>query len=348
MRCCATTTTVCGRCRTSCGRSPASVAGRGSGSRTAGHGRRRTGELSSTHRAAIEAQRDDDVFRRGPPTIAHDTPDLYTFWLARCRRIREIVEHGSNSISGRANHDTLRRGTQVSPAERQHPPRRDADGHPRACPRRSGGLAAQPCLPSRRADGFPRRRGPRGLGLIRSRHDRYGVKIMAEDAVCFDRPVDERACRARRAFSRPRAPRLRGVRGSGAAPADPAGTGGGHRLRSGRDRDPAERGRSAALRSGAVHAGPTEARGACLDGRHARPPQSRRASGPAVRRADGLHPRPAALPAETAVAARRFRAARPLRLRPAGRRHAPVASIRHGTDGERVCSVVRMEGGRTE
>ncbi|MEL6264588.1 MAG: glucosylglycerol hydrolase, partial [Pseudomonadota bacterium] len=71
-------------------------------------------ELASTYRAVIETQRDGDVFQWGPLSFAHNTPFLYTFWLSKMWRIREIVEHGDNWISGCANHDTLRRGTQVS------------------------------------------------------------------------------------------------------------------------------------------------------------------------------------------------------------------------------------------
>ena len=72
-------------------------------------------ELSSTYRAVIEAQRDDDALQRGPLTFAHNTPFLYSFWLLKYWRIREMLERGENWISGTANHDTLRRGTQVDP-----------------------------------------------------------------------------------------------------------------------------------------------------------------------------------------------------------------------------------------
>ena len=73
-------------------------------------------ELSSTYRAVIERQ--PDVHQWGPLTFAHNTPFLFTFWITKWWRLREIAEVGSTWISGCANHDTLRRGSQVDPEER--------------------------------------------------------------------------------------------------------------------------------------------------------------------------------------------------------------------------------------
>mgnify|MGYP006269202045 CR=1 FL=1 len=70
-------------------------------------------ELASTYRSVIEEQ--PDIFQWGPLTFAHNTPFLYTFWVSKWWRIQEIVDFGAQWISGCSNHDTLRRGTQVSP-----------------------------------------------------------------------------------------------------------------------------------------------------------------------------------------------------------------------------------------
>ncbi len=55
------------------------------------------------------------VVQWGPLTFAHNTPFLFTFWISKWWRIRELMEVGANWITGNSNHDTLRRGTQVDP-----------------------------------------------------------------------------------------------------------------------------------------------------------------------------------------------------------------------------------------
>ncbi|MFW6228351.1 MAG: glucosylglycerol hydrolase [Alkalispirochaeta sp.] len=55
------------------------------------------------------------VVQWGPLTFAHNTPFLFTFWIGKWWRIREILESGAHWITGNSNHDTLRRGTQVHP-----------------------------------------------------------------------------------------------------------------------------------------------------------------------------------------------------------------------------------------
>ena len=73
-------------------------------------------ELASTYRAVTELQ--PHVFQWGPLTFAHNTPFLFTFWVSKWWRLREVAEVGSHWISGCANHDTLRRGSQVDPGQR--------------------------------------------------------------------------------------------------------------------------------------------------------------------------------------------------------------------------------------
>lgn len=68
-------------------------------------------ELASSYREITKQL--PNVVQWGPLTFAHNTPFLFTFWLSKWWRIREITQVGSHWITGCANHDTLRRGTQV-------------------------------------------------------------------------------------------------------------------------------------------------------------------------------------------------------------------------------------------
>lgn len=73
-------------------------------------------ELASSYREVTRQL--PNVVQWGPLTFAHNTPFLFTFWANKWWRIREIMEMGSHWITGCANHDTLRRGTQVDPEAR--------------------------------------------------------------------------------------------------------------------------------------------------------------------------------------------------------------------------------------
>ncbi len=73
-------------------------------------------ELASTYREVTRLL--PNVVQWGPLTFAHNTPFLFTFWISKWWRIRELLEAGSHWITGNSNHDTLRRGTQVDPEER--------------------------------------------------------------------------------------------------------------------------------------------------------------------------------------------------------------------------------------
>ncbi|WP_029032690.1 glucosylglycerol hydrolase [Salinarimonas rosea] len=149
-------------------------------------------ELSSTYRAVIEHQRDDDVFQWGPLTFAHNTPFLYTFWLTKFWRIREILEHGQNWISGCANHDTLRRGTQINPKLNINTRLGDtrmeildkAYDHPAA---QMLTYAAFPGVPMDFLNAMARA----SWGFIRNQDDRWGVKIVAEEAISLGWQVDD-------------------------------------------------------------------------------------------------------------------------------------------------------------
>ncbi|MEM1346016.1 MAG: glucosylglycerol hydrolase, partial [Pseudomonadota bacterium] len=149
-------------------------------------------ELTSTYRAVIETQRDGDVFQWGPLSFAHNTPFLYAFWLGKWWRIREIVERGENWISGCANHDTLRRGTQVSTklnintrlGETLMEILDKAYDNPAT---QTLTYAAFPGVPM----DFLNATARASWGFIRNQDDRYGVKIMAEEAISLKWQVDD-------------------------------------------------------------------------------------------------------------------------------------------------------------
>jgi hypothetical protein len=149
-------------------------------------------ELSSTYRAVIEGQRDDDVFQWGPLTFAHNTPFLYTYWLSKFWRIREILESGGNWISGTSNHDTLRRGTQVSldlnvntRLGRTHMEILD-----KAYDNPAVHVLTYVALPGVPMD-FLNAMARCSWGFIRNQDDRYGVKVVAEEAISLKWQVDE-------------------------------------------------------------------------------------------------------------------------------------------------------------
>lgn len=148
-------------------------------------------ELSSDYRAVIENQRDDDVFQWGPLTFAHNTPFLYTFWLSKFWRIQEILRCGSNWISGCANHDTLRRGTQINPKLNINTRLGDtrmeildkAYDHPAA---QMLTYVAFPGVPMDFLNAMARG----SWGFIRNQDDKYGVKVVAEEAISLNWQVD--------------------------------------------------------------------------------------------------------------------------------------------------------------
>ena len=148
-------------------------------------------ELSSTYRAVIESQRDDDVFQWGPLTFAHNTPFLYTFWLSKFWRIEEILKHGSNWISGTANHDTLRRGTQVNPKLNINTRLGDSRMEilDRAYDNPAVSILTYAVLPGVPMD-FLNATARASWGFIRNQDDRYGVKVVAEEAISLKWQVD--------------------------------------------------------------------------------------------------------------------------------------------------------------
>ena len=149
-------------------------------------------ELSSNYRAVINSQKDPDVFQWGPLSFAHNTPFLFTYWLSKWWRIREILENGENWISGCANHDTLRRGTQVS--TKLNINKRLGDTLMEILDKAYDNPAAQMltygCFPGVPMD-FLNACARASWGFIRNQDDRWGVKVVGEEAISFKWQVDE-------------------------------------------------------------------------------------------------------------------------------------------------------------
>jgi hypothetical protein len=70
-------------------------------------------ELACTYREIIEQQKHPHQW--GPMIFAYNTPYHYTYWVSKWWRIKEQFRTGEQWITGYANHDTMRRGTQANP-----------------------------------------------------------------------------------------------------------------------------------------------------------------------------------------------------------------------------------------
>lgn len=149
-------------------------------------------ELSSSYRSVIENQRDKDVFQWGPLTFAHNTPFLYTFWLSKYWRIREMMAVGENWISGTSNHDTLRRGTQVSPKLNVNTRlgRSRMEILDKAYDNPAVHVLTYVAMPGVPMD-FLNAMARASWGFIRNQDDQYGVKVVAEEAISLKWQVDE-------------------------------------------------------------------------------------------------------------------------------------------------------------
>lgn len=160
-------------------------------------------ELSSTYRAVIEGQRDDDVFQWGPLTFAHNTPFLYTFWLNKWWRIKEIINHGANWISGCANHDTMRRGTQINPELNVNTRLGETrmDILDKAYDNPAVNLITYAAFPGVPMD-FLNASARASWGFIRNQDDKYGVKVVSEEAISLKWQVDSYAYSVPSAFHR--------------------------------------------------------------------------------------------------------------------------------------------------
>jgi len=147
-------------------------------------------ELASTYLDVIEQL--PDAFQWGPLTFAHNTPFLYTFWLNKWWRLQEILHHGENWINGTANHDTVRRGTQVNPRLQINTRLGDtlleildnAYDHPAAT------MLLYLMLPGVPMD-FLQASMRVPWGFVRNADDKYGVKVVAEESTFLEWQVDD-------------------------------------------------------------------------------------------------------------------------------------------------------------
>jgi len=138
-------------------------------------------ELASTYREVTKIM--PNVWQWGPLTFAHNTPFLFTFWTSKWWRIREMADIGREWITGCANHDTLRRGSQVPIDARINTylggslPEiiEKAYDNPAA---KLFDYALMPGIPMDFINGAMR--AP--WGFIRNTDDRYGVKVVSEEA----------------------------------------------------------------------------------------------------------------------------------------------------------------------
>ena len=158
-------------------------------------------ETASTYRAVIDKQ--PHCFQWGPLTFAHNTPCLQGFWSSKWWRIEEIVRIGSHWINGCANHDTLRRGYQISPEQAINPRqgnnlfeilRRSYD-HPAASLLTYGFFPGVPMEFIHATMHAP-------WAFIRNTDLRYSVKVVAEEAGFFDWQVDSHHYQQEGVFAR--------------------------------------------------------------------------------------------------------------------------------------------------
>lgn len=141
-------------------------------------------EKSSTYRDIIEFKPDD--FQWGPLIFAHNTPSVLDFWDRKWERVIQQMQLGANWITGCGNHDTLRRGTQVDPEL-------DINWNlGKILPEVLNNAYDNPAI-SLMTYGFSpgvpmdfincTTRAP--WGFLRNTDDRYGVKVVAEEAGGF-------------------------------------------------------------------------------------------------------------------------------------------------------------------
>lgn len=147
-------------------------------------------ELASSYREVSKQL--PNVHQWGPLTFAHNTPFLFTFWLQKWWRIREMADLGSLWITGCANHDTLRRGTQVKTDARINTYLGDSlpEILRKAYDNPAAKLFDYAFMPGVPMDFIHANlRAP--WSFIRNTDDRYGVKVVSEEANFLDWTVDE-------------------------------------------------------------------------------------------------------------------------------------------------------------
>lgn len=141
-------------------------------------------EEISTYRDIVEFK--PDAFQWGPLIFAHNTPSLKGFWNQKWRRVSEVMQVGANWITGCGNHDTLRRGTQVDP---ERPINWNLGKNLSEVLHQAYDNPAIALLTYGFSPGLPMdfinctMRAP--WGFLRNTDDRYGVKVVSEEAGGF-------------------------------------------------------------------------------------------------------------------------------------------------------------------
>jgi hypothetical protein len=163
-------------------------------------------ELTSSYRSLIEQH--PHSFQWSPVTFAHNTPALLTFWATKWWRVREVADMGSQWLTGVANHDTVRRGTQVTVGDSWDSPQENpnlADSLPEtldiAYNNPASSMLFHCMMPGVPMDFLnANMRGP--WGFIRDTDDTWNVKVVAEEAYFVDWQVTEEAFDDDRFFAR--------------------------------------------------------------------------------------------------------------------------------------------------
>ena len=158
-------------------------------------------ETASTYRDVIEQQ--PDVYQWGPLIFAHNTPMLENFWADKWWRTEQVARIGGNWIGGCANHDTVRRGTQVDPALpiNRHLGPSLPEILDTAYDNPAIDLAAYALFPGIPMD-FLNATTRTPWGFMRTTDDVYGVKVMAEEALFMEWQVSEADFAERASFAR--------------------------------------------------------------------------------------------------------------------------------------------------
>ena len=154
---------------------------------------------ASRYREVTERQ--PHVFQWGPLTFAHNTPALEGFWWDRWWRVEQILEIGDRWVSGCANHDTVRRGTQLDPAGTINRRLGDdlTDVLRRAYDHPAGTLLTYVAFPGLPMD-FLNAIARAPWGFVRDTDDRYAIKVAAEEAGFLDWQVSPEGFAADDAF----------------------------------------------------------------------------------------------------------------------------------------------------
>lgn len=158
-------------------------------------------ELASTYREVTKQL--PNVFQWGPLTFAHNTPFLFTFWISKWWRIREMAGFGSKWITGCANHDTLRRGTQVNTDARINSYLGDSlpEIFKQAYDNPASKLFHYAFMPGVPMD-FINASVRAPWAFIRNTDDKYSVKVVSQESGFLDWVVDEELYARERTFAR--------------------------------------------------------------------------------------------------------------------------------------------------